>query len=176
VGGKKAAEKIESAYLDWALEDFSGYIACNELYDGPFCVLSIVENHTFKRLRYQVLDHAPEHKDIETFLRQFKSNLEQRGLLLKDVTTDGSPLYPEPLKAVFGDVPHQICKFHIIKELTLAILCAVVKVRKQLTSTKPKLKRGRPSNRAKRAVLKGKRLQQKSQICLSIAIYLSNTI
>src|SRR5207247_4925055 len=41
-GEKKATEKMERAYLDWALEDFSGYIAADELYDGPFCVLSIV--------------------------------------------------------------------------------------------------------------------------------------
>lgn len=30
------------SYLDWGLADFSGYIAADELYDGPFCVLSIV--------------------------------------------------------------------------------------------------------------------------------------
>ena len=64
------------AYLEWALADFSGYIAADELYDGPFCVLSIVDNHTFKRLLYQVLDHDPEHTDIEAFLRRFDQALE----------------------------------------------------------------------------------------------------
>src|SRR5207249_10161099 len=117
-GEKKAAAQMDSAYLDWALADFSGYIAADELYDGPFCVLSIVDNRTFKRLIYQVLDHAPEHKDIEAFLRRFKDILQQRGLLLQGVTTDGSPLYPEPLQTVFGTVSHQICEFYIIKELT----------------------------------------------------------
>jgi hypothetical protein len=161
-GEKKAADKMESAYLDWALENFSGYIAADELYDGPFCVLSIVDNRTFKRLIYQVLDHAPEHKDIEAFFRRFKSALEQRSLVLQGVTTDGSPLYPEPLKAVFGSVPHQICEFHIIKELTKAILRTVAKVRKQLAERKPKVKRGRPcSKAAKRAVGRRQRLQQK---------------
>src|SRR5438270_4626 len=149
-------------YLTWALEDFSGYIAADELYDGPFCVLSIVDNHTFKRLLYQVLDHAPEHKDIEAFLCRFKEALEQRGLVLQGVTTDGSPLYPEPLQAVFGAVPHQICEFHIIKELTKAILRAVAKERKKLAERKPKVKRGRPSSKvAKRAVRRRQRLQQK---------------
>jgi hypothetical protein len=153
---------MESAYLDWALADFSGYIAADELYDGPFCVLSIVDNHTFKRLIYQVLSNAPEHKDIEAFLSRFKSALEQRGLVLLGVTTDGSPLYPEPLQTVFGAVAHQICQFHIIKELTKAILRAVAKERKKLTERKPKLKRGRPSSKAaKRAARKRKRLQQK---------------
>lgn len=153
---------MESDYLDWALADFSGYIAADELYDGPYCVLSIVDNRTFKRIIYQVLDHDPEHKDIEAFLSRFKSALQQRGLVLKGVTTDGSPLYPEPLQTVFGAVPHQICEFHIIKELTKAILHAVAKERKKLTERKPKLKRGRPSSTvAKRAARKCQRLQQK---------------
>jgi len=78
------------------------------------------------------------------------------------VTTDGSSLYPEPLQAVFGDVPHQLCEFHVIKELTKAILRAVAKVRKKLAARKPTLKRGRPATtEAKRAARQAKRLQQK---------------
>ena len=42
--GKKGEARIEADYLDWALRGFSGYIAVDELYDGPFCVLSIVDN------------------------------------------------------------------------------------------------------------------------------------
>lgn len=153
---------MEGSYLDWALADFSGYIAADELYDGPFCVLFVVDNRTFKRLLYQVLDHDPGHKDIEAFLRRFEKALRQRGLVLQGVTTDGSPLYPEPLQAVFGDVLHQICEFHILKELTKAILRAVAKVRKKLAERKPKVKRGRPSTpTAKRAVRQRQRLQQK---------------
>ena len=34
------------------------------------------------------------------------------------VTTDGSELYPEPLKELWPDVPHQVCEFHVIKEIT----------------------------------------------------------
>jgi len=151
-----------TSYLDWALGDFSGYIAADELYDGPFCVLSIVDNRTFKRLLYQVLDHDPDHKDITKFFQRFRMALRLRGLKLRGVTTDGSPLYPEPLQAVFGPVPHDICEFHIIKELTTAIVRAVAKVRKKLAERKLPAKRGRPSTpEAKRAARKRQRLQQK---------------
>lgn len=151
-----------TTYLDWALADFSGYIAADELYDGPFCVLSIVDNRTFKRLLYQVLDHNPEHSDILAFFRRFRMALRLRRLELRGVTTDGSPLYPEPLQAVFGPVPHQICEFHILKELTKAVLRAVAQVRKQLAERKPLAKRGRPStSAAKRVARKRERLQQK---------------
>jgi hypothetical protein len=161
-GGKKAARQVKGAYLDWALADFSGYIAADELYDGPFCVLSIVDNRTFKRLLYQVLDHDPDHGDIIAFLHRFRMALRRRRLQLRGVTTDASPLYPEPLRKVFGTVPHQICEFHILKELTKAILRAVAKVRKKLAARQPTLKRGRPATlEAKRAAWRRQRLQQK---------------
>lgn len=159
---KKAARQMWTSYLDWGLIDFSGYIAIDELYDGPFCVLSIVDNRTYKRLLYQVLDHDPAHKDIVAFLHRLRMALRLRGLRLFGVTTDGSPLYPEPLREVFGDVPHQICEFHIIKELTKTILRAVAQVRKQLAESKPLAKRGRPATAAaKRKVRQRQRLQQK---------------
>jgi hypothetical protein len=153
---------MEAEYLAWALADFSGYVAIDELYDGPFCVLSLVDNRTFKRILYRVLDHDPDHQDITAFLRRFQVALVQRGLALHGVTTDGSPLYPEPLRTVFGDVPQQICEFHILKELTKAILRAVAQVRKKLAAQKPTLKRGRPSTKeAKHAVRRRTRLKQR---------------
>lgn len=151
-----------TTYLDWGLADFSGYIAADELYDGPFCVLSIVDNRTFKRLLYQVLDHDPDHRDITAFFHRFRMALRLRRLKVHGVTTDASPLYPEPLREVFGNIPHQICEFHIIKELTKAILRAVAKVRKKLAERKLPAKRGRPATpEAKRAARKRQRLQQK---------------
>jgi hypothetical protein len=161
-GGKKAEARITGEYLDGALANFSGYIAADELYDGPFCVLSIVDNHTFRRLTYDVLDHNPTHVDMERFFRDFQTILEQRGLELQGITTDGSPLYPEPILKVFGEVPHQLCEFHVIKELTKAVLRAVAKIRKELAATKPKLGRGRPSTPATRkASRQRKRIEEK---------------
>jgi Transposase len=149
-------------YLDWALADFSGYIAADELYDGPFCVLSIVDNRTFKRLLYQVLDHDPDHADITAFFRRFQMALRLRGRQLLGVTTDGSPLYPEPLSQIFAAVPHQICEFHVLKELTKAILRAVANVRKKLAAGRVAAQRGRPATpEAKRAAQKRQRLQQR---------------
>ena len=124
------------------MSDFSGYIAADELYDGPFCILSIVDNRTFKRLAYQVLDHDPTHRDIEAFFRRFHAALKARGLVLQGITTDGSALYPEPIAAVFGDVPHQLCTFHVLKEVTKAVLSAVAKLRKDLTAGCPEAAAG----------------------------------
>lgn len=144
------------------LADFSGYIAADELYDGPFCVLSIVDNRTFRRITYEVLDHDPTHADIERFFCTFRTLLKQRGLVLRGITTDASALYPQPISRVFGTVPHQVCEFHVIKELTKAVLRAVAKVRKELAATKPQLGRGRPSTAAaRRAARHRKQIAQK---------------
>ncbi len=148
-------------YLDAVLADFSGYIAADELYDGPFCVLSIVDNHSFRRLTYRVLDHNPTHADIIRFFKDFKKKLDARSLTLQGITTDGSPLYPVPIEQVFDEVPHQICEFHVIKELTQAILRAVAQVRKQLKASMPSQGRGRPSAHTKKAARRRKRIANK---------------
>src|SRR3972149_5557883 len=96
-GGKRASARMDTDYLDWALADFSGDIAADELYDGPFCVLSIVDNRTYKRLFYRVLDHTPNQADIEDFFRCFQAVLQARRLAVKGITTDGSQLYPAPI-------------------------------------------------------------------------------
>jgi phage tail protein X len=150
---------MDTDFLDWALADFSGYVAADELYDGPFCVLSAVDNRCYKRLLYDVLDHDPTHADIRAFLGRLKTALVARGLTLCGVTTDGSALYPAPLREVFGKVRHQICQFHVIKDIVKAVVGAVASARKGLAAQQPKLRKGRPSTpAAKQAARTKKRL------------------
>ena len=85
-------------------------------------------------------------------------------MTLQGITTDGSQLYPEPIRKVFGDVPHQLCTFHVIKDLTKGVLKAVATEREGLAQCKPKVKRGRPSLKdkgARRCARKSKDIQQK---------------
>jgi hypothetical protein len=125
-------------------------------------VLSIVDNRTFKRIFYRVLDHDPTHDDIQEFFTAFRDALRVRGLLLRGITTDGSPLYPGPIAAIFPGVRHQVCEFHVLAEITKAVLRAVSRVRKQLAAKKTPLGRGRPrSMEAKQAAKRNERLQQK---------------
>ena len=118
---------MDGTFLDWALATFSGYVAADELYEGPYCVLSVVDNRQYKR-----------------------------------ITTDGSALYPEPIRTVFGEVAHQICTFHVLKELTQGILSAVAAERTRLAQSKPKVKRGRPASQdqvARRLARPSKQMQ-----------------
>lgn len=128
------------------MADFSGYVAADELYDGPFCVLSAVDARRQRRLLYEVLDHNPTHADIVWFLARLNEQITVRGQAVVGMTTDASPLYPRPLAAVFGNIPHQICEFHILKELTKAVLHVLARIRKQLAAQAPQRGRGRPPN------------------------------
>jgi hypothetical protein len=91
-------DSISTTYLDKALVDFSGYLAIDEVDDGPFCILSVVDNRRYNRLAFQVLDHDPTQDDVLAFLTEFKRQLDRRRLDVFGVTTDGSSLYPKALK------------------------------------------------------------------------------
>ena len=159
--GKKGTHGIEGQYLEEALKTFSGYLAADEVYDGPFCILSIVDNRTFQRLAYRVLEEDPTQEDIREFFGSFRARLEARGLKVLGITTDGSPLYPVVIRDVFPEARHQVCQFHVLKEITKAVLHAVAKVRKELKARQPALPRGRPSKAQQARARKAKRIQQR---------------
>jgi hypothetical protein len=148
-------------YLDEALKTFSGYLAADEVYDGPFCVLALVDNHTFQRLACRVLDHDPSQQDVREFFAGFKAHLDARGLKVRGITTDGSALYPDVIAELFAGAAHQVCQFHVLKEITKAVLHAVAKVRKELKAKQPPLPRGRPSKTNRVQARKARRIQQR---------------
>ena len=123
-------------------------------------MLSLVDNRAFIRLSFRVLEHDPTQNDIRRFLADFKARLDVRGLAVRGVTTDGSELYPEPLKELWPDVPHQVCEFHVIKEITKAVLHALVATRKKLRDRIPKQPRGRPRKAERAQSRKATRQQQ----------------
>jgi len=71
-----------------------------------------------QRMLSTVLDHDPKHDESSSFWARFKTAVADRTFVLKGIRHDGSALYPEPIRQVFGEVPHQLCTFHVLKELT----------------------------------------------------------
>jgi hypothetical protein len=109
-------------------------------------VLSAVDARRQRRLLYEVLDHDPTRTDVLWFLARLNEAITARGGVVLSITTDGSPLYPLPVVLALGPVPHQVCQFHILKELTQVVLRVLARLRKRLLALAPKLPRGRPKN------------------------------
>src|SRR5262249_21799481 len=139
------------------------------LFVVPFCFWWGIENRRYKRILYDVLDPDPTHDDIRTFLGRLKTALVARDLTLCGVTTDGSALYPVPLKEVFGKVRHQICQFHVLAEVVKAVVGAVASARKGLAAMQPKLPKGQPSTPAAKAAARTKKrlAAQRAALCAS---------
>jgi hypothetical protein len=135
----------------------------DELYDGPFCVLSAVDSPNQRRLLYEVREHDPSHDDSRGFRARLQSAIAARGGVVRRITTDGSALYPQPLAEVCAGVPHQVCAFHVLKELTKAVLHALTRIRQKLAAQTPKLPRGRPKNtsEARRAHRRAQRIKRR---------------
>jgi hypothetical protein len=91
-----------------------------------------------------VLEHDPSQDDVRPFLADFKAQLDARGLVVRGLTSDGSPLYPTVFKELWPAVPHQVCTFHVLREITKAVLRALAKVRRELAKQIPQMPRGRP--------------------------------
>jgi hypothetical protein len=159
--GKKGEETLRDEYPDWALRDFSGYLAADEIHDGPFCVLTVVDSQRQRRLAYEVLDHDAEKEDIPKFFQRVAVMLSQRALCVQGLTTDGSPLYPEAIAQVFPGAAHQVCEFHVLKEITHDILTAVAKIRRRLYARIPKLGRGRPRAEHQKLARKARRMRER---------------
>jgi len=159
--GEKIQATLSGGYLDEALADFSGYLAIDEVYDGPFCILSVVDNRVYNRLAFAVLDHDPTHDDVRVFLAGFDGQLRRRGLVVRGVTTDGSRLYPKVLEELWPGVRHQLCEFHVLKEITKAVLHALAVLRKEMAAVIPRLPRGRPGKERQPLARKAKRQKQR---------------
>src|SRR2546428_2084716 len=115
-------------------------------------------------MRDKGLAHDPNHDDITAFLGRLQTALAARDLGLRGITTDGAALYPEPIRTVFGEVTHQMCPFHVLKELTQGILSAVAAERNRLAKSTPTLKRGGPASTdkvARRLARQSKQIQEK---------------
>jgi hypothetical protein len=126
-------------------------------------VWSVVDHRQDKRMLYAVLDHEPTHADITLFLGRLKTALTDRDVVLQGSPTDGAPLSPEPIRTVFGDVAHQMCTFHVLKELTQGILRAVAAERRRLAHSKPQVSRGRPSFKDKTARCLARKSKQRQE-------------
>lgn len=135
------------AYRQWTLANFSGTLCVDEIHLGHRTLLLATDPVSnfpvaFALVRANDQDH----------MRRFLGNLKNHGFAPKVVVTDGSNLYPSVLAELWPQARHQLCVFHVLKDINQHVLDALRRLRTRLgRQTRRKRGRGRPTKAQKRA-------------------------
>jgi hypothetical protein len=131
------------------LENFSGTLCVDELHLGRFTLLLATDPLSDIPVAFALVAA----NDQDHMLR-FLKNLQTWGLMPRIVITDDSNLYPAVLAELWPEAEHQLCVFHIIKNINKLILDAVRRLRSAMSrrgKAGRQKKRGRKSKKAKAA-------------------------
>jgi transposase-like protein len=150
-----------AAHRRKVLEHFSGTLCVDELHLGRFTLLLATDPLSDLPVAFALV--AANDQD---HMRRFLKNLQTWGLNPDVVVTDGSNLYPAVLAELWPATDHQLCVFHVIKEINELILDAVRRMRTAMSrrgQAGRKKKRGRKGRKAKaRAARRGSSIKEKA--------------
>src|SRR5690242_9598653 len=132
----RAAQLDMAEHRRMVLEQFSDALCVDEIHLGRFALLLATDPLGDLPVAFALVD-ANDRDHMRRFLR----NLKTWGLEPRTIVTDGSNLYPAVLGELWPDAEHQLCVFHILKEINGSILDAVRRLRKGMA------RRGRAGRR-----------------------------
>jgi hypothetical protein len=125
------------------LKKFSGTLCIDELHLGRFTLLLATDPIAGLPVAFALVS-----RNDKDHMRRFLKNLKTWGLKPYVVVTDGSSLYPTVLAELWPFARHQLCVFHILKDINDLILKAVRRLARAMArrgNVGRKRKRGRPS-------------------------------
>jgi len=135
------------AYRHWSLENFSGTLCIDEIHLGHRTLLLATDPVNdfpvgFALVRANDQDH----------MQRFLQNLKHWGFAPQVVVSDGSNLYPRVLAEIWPAARHQLCVFHVLKDINAHVFDALRRLRQRLARQgKRPRRRGRPSKAQQRA-------------------------
>src|SRR5438067_6482935 len=119
-----AQELDMSAHRRMVLKRFSGTLCVDELHLGRFTLLLATDPLSDLPVAFALVA-----ANDQAHMRRFLANLKAWGLAPKVVVTDGSNLYPGVLAGLWPDADHQLCVFHVIKDINKLIIDALRRLR-----------------------------------------------
>ena len=125
------------------LEKFSGTLCVDELHLGRFTLLLATDPISDLPVAFALVS-----RNDQDHRRRFLKNLATWGLKPIVVVTDGSSLYPAVLAELWPFCRHQLCVFHVLKDIDKLILDGVRRMARAMGrrgKSGRKLERGRPS-------------------------------
>ena len=132
----------QDTYLSWVVEEFSGILCVDEVYQGQLALLVAVDPaaSTGDRLvGYVLVQGTVDRAAMAAFL----TRLAAAGLCPEEVITDGSSLYPSLLKETWPTAAHQLCLFHETRRVTDAAAAVIRLAREALPTPPPRPRQGR---------------------------------
>jgi transposase-like protein len=138
-----------AAHRRKVLEHFSGTLCVDELHLGHSTLLLATDPLSDLPVAFALVA-----SNDQPHMRRFLGNLRTWGLEPKVVVTDGSNLYPAVLAELWPHADHQLCVFHVIKDINELILDAVRRMRTAMGrrgKAGRKKKRGRKGAKSKAA-------------------------
>jgi hypothetical protein len=156
----RAAQLDLAEHRRMVLEQFSGTLCVDELHLGHFTLLLATDPIRDLPVAFALVG-ANDHEHMRRFLQ----NLKTWGLVPTTVITDGSNLYPAVLAELWPGADHQLCVFHILKEINKLILDAVRRLRRGMVRrgrAGRKRKRGRKGAKRRAAARRGLTLKEKA--------------
>jgi hypothetical protein len=127
------------------LQRFSGTLCVDELHLGAYTLLLATDPLADLPVGFALVG-ANDQEHMGRFLR----TLARWGLRPAVVVSDGSSLYPDLLAATWPDAKHQLCIFHLLRDVLDRVLDAVRRLRRAQARrgrAGRKRRRGRPSKR-----------------------------
>ena len=133
------------AHRRLVLERFSGTLCVDELHLGEYTLLLATDPLADLPVGFALVG-ANDQEHLGRFLR----NLARWGLRPQVVVSDGSSLYTGLLAAIWPEAQHQLCVFHLLRDVLDKVLDAVRRLRRAQAwrgRAGRKRQRGRPSKR-----------------------------
>jgi transposase-like protein/transcription elongation factor Elf1 len=135
------------AYRQWTLDHFSGTLCIDELHLGHRTLLLATDPLGDFPVAFAVVS-----ANDQDHMRRFLANLREHGFTPQVVVTDGSNLYPALLAELWPEARHQLCVFHVLKDINACVFDALRQLRRKLGRQHGrKRRRGRPTKAQKRA-------------------------
>ncbi len=138
-------------YQAWVIEEFSGVLFVDEVYQEHLALLLAVDPAApdgDRLVGYQLVQGAVSATTIQGFLER----LRMAGVDPDEVITDGSPLYPATLAAVWPTAAHQLCLFHQTRAVTKSVVQVIREIRAAVPTPPARRPGRRPTDPATGAV------------------------
>jgi hypothetical protein len=143
----KVRQVAMPAYRPWTLAQFSGTLCIDEIHLGQRTLLLATDPVGDFPVAFALV-----RANDQGHMRRFLHNLRNWGFAPQVVVTDGSNLYPTLLAKVWPQARHQLCVFHMLKDINDCVFDSLRRLRRRLAQQgKRRRRRGRLSKAQKRA-------------------------